>query len=79
MVLSPRIHILLYGGLLVWGLIDRVSAAAANGSMPRIVLGLLYLGIAGYQLLRGRNARTPATAVQRVRTIAFDTRDRRQV
>lgn len=67
MDVSPRFHILLYTGLLVWGIFDLVSVAAGDGSLSKTVLGLLYLVIAGYQLSRRRISEAPVAAVQRVR------------
>jgi hypothetical protein len=67
MILSLRFRVLLYCGLLVWGLFDLVSAAVGDTSLIKVVLGVLYLVIAGCQLPRHPTSDIPVTAVERVR------------
>jgi hypothetical protein len=67
MVLSLRFHVLLYSGLLVWGLFELVNAAAGDAALSKMVLGVLYLVIAGYQLPRHQTAEMPVPVIEHVR------------
>ncbi len=67
MILSPRIHILFYGCLLWWGLVDLVRAVSGGTSWTTVFLGIAYLAVAGYKLCSGPDSKMPVPAVQCVR------------
>jgi hypothetical protein len=65
-VLNLRFRVLLSGGLLLWGLFDLVLAATGDSSIMRVIFGLAYLAVGGYQLAVRRVSQTPIPAVQRI-------------
>jgi hypothetical protein len=52
--------------LLLWGLFDLVLAATGDSSIMRVIFGLAYLAVGGYQLAVRRVSQTPIPAVQRI-------------
>ena len=67
MIISRRIHVLFYGCLLVWGLVDLVRAVSGNASLTILLLGVTYVAVAGYQLRSMPEPNACVLEVQRVR------------
>ena len=67
MILSHRYHVLFYGCLLVWGIVDLARAVSGGASWAILLLGVTYVAVAGYQLLSRPDPEASVLEVQHVR------------
>jgi hypothetical protein len=65
-ILSSRLHALFYGYLLLLGLMYLTGAVFGEPKVTRVVLGVVYIAAAAYQLSDGYRSAAPVFAVQRV-------------
>ena len=67
MILSRRYHVLFYGCLLVWGIVDLARAVSGDTSWAILLLGVTYVAVAGYQLLSKPEPKAFVLEAQRAR------------